>query len=129
MRSLSGTWFPNAGVVQVRADNWPGRFGAGIGIRSSVSLPHPCSPPVWTALRAPWSLPMPRSCERRPAGSGPGGGAVGPGGGVRVLVVGAGPAGVATALLLARYGVEVDILCREHPRVSCPQMYSERELK
>jgi NADPH-dependent glutamate synthase beta subunit-like oxidoreductase len=36
----------------------------------------------------------------RPAGSGPGGGAVGPGGGLRVLVVGAGPAGVATALLL-----------------------------
>jgi 2-polyprenyl-6-methoxyphenol hydroxylase-like FAD-dependent oxidoreductase len=32
---------------------------------------------------------------------------------VKVLVVGAGPAGVATALLLARYGVDVKLVERE----------------
>ena len=32
---------------------------------------------------------------------------------MRVVVVGAGPAGVATALLLARYGVEVVLVERE----------------
>src|SRR5215218_5780091 len=50
---------------------------------------------------------MPQPWERRPAGVVRAGPRWAPGGRVRVVVVGAGPAGVATALLLARYGVEV----------------------
>src|SRR4051794_40729843 len=56
---------------------------------------------------------MPQPWERRPTGVVRAGRRWAPGGGVRVVVVGAGPAGVATALLLARYGVEVVLVERE----------------
>src|SRR5215218_8629257 len=65
------------------------------------------------ARRAPWSSLAPRPRERRPAGVVRAGPRWAPGGSVKVLVVGAGPAGVATALLLARYGVEVVLVERE----------------
>src|SRR3954470_18010088 len=92
---------------------WPTRFGTGIGIRSSVSLPHPCSPPHGRRV----GNRGPRRCRNHGNGvlrewSGRGRGGLREGG-VRVVVVGAGPAGVGTALLLARYGVEVVLVERE----------------